>query len=145
MISCLKFLLTADDFEKDLIFHYKENNKTDVFKRRCHLPLKREYILSVPPKVSEIIHKPDRPKIGETLTLSCTVDDFCPGDIAILWSKGWTDFAEEQFVQVPRIGENGLYSTFTQLEVELKPDDEPEEFSCEIRHQGLKMWESMNG
>ncbi|XP_007885686.2 uncharacterized protein LOC103174893 [Callorhinchus milii] len=129
MISCLKFLLTADDFEKDLIFHYKENNKTDVFKRRCHLPLKR-----VPPKVSEIIHKPDRPKIGETLTLSCTVDDFCPGDIAILWSKGWTDFAEEQFVQVPRIGENGLYSTFTQLEVELKPDDEPEEFSCEIRH-----------
>ncbi|XP_078076921.1 uncharacterized protein LOC144498908 [Mustelus asterias] len=127
--SHLEFTVTAEDFERDLYFLYKDNSKTDVpeFKRRIQLPLK-----AVTPKVSEIKCHPARPKNGENVTLTCMVQHFCPVDIHILWSKGWTEYKDKQSVETPRIDSKGLYSTVTKLSIVANTGSA--EYSCEVRH-----------
>ncbi|XP_078405429.1 uncharacterized protein LOC144684902 [Cetorhinus maximus] len=127
--SCLKFTVTAEDFERELHFQYKDNSKTDrpVFKRLIQLPLK-----AVPPKVSEIKCSPAHPKNGEKATLTCNVEHFCPMDVHVIWSKGWTEYKDKQSVETPKIDHKGLYSTVTKLSI--VANEGTAEYTCEVRH-----------
>ncbi|XP_051885490.1 uncharacterized protein LOC127577890 [Pristis pectinata] len=125
--SCLNFLVTAEDFEKDLIFLCKDHSKGEELKRLIQLPLK-----AIPPKVSEIKCDPVQPKMGENATLTCSIEHFCPMDIDVVWSKGWNEYIKQQIVELPKINEKGLYSTITKLPIVVTGDSE--DYVCEIRH-----------
>ncbi|XP_067902341.1 uncharacterized protein [Heterodontus francisci] len=125
--SCLNFLVTAEDFERELIFQYKDNYKCDVFKRHIQLPLK-----AVPPKVSEIKCDPAHPKKGEKATLTCIIEHFCPADMHVIWSKGWTEQKDKQSIETPKIDAKGLYSTVTKLPIIIAAGSA--EYTCEVRH-----------
>uniref|UniRef100_UPI00398E88E5 uncharacterized protein isoform X2 n=1 Tax=Pristiophorus japonicus TaxID=55135 RepID=UPI00398E88E5 len=125
--SCLNFLVTAEDFERELIFQFKDNTKSEVFKRRIQLPLK-----AVVPKVTEIKCDPPHPKKGGNATLTCKIEHFCPVDIHVVWSKGWTEYKNKQIVETPKIDAKGLYSTITKLPIVVGAGSE--EYTCEIRH-----------
>ncbi|XP_072322194.1 uncharacterized protein [Scyliorhinus torazame] len=127
--SCLKFTVTAEDFERDLHFQYKDNSNTDVpvFKRRIQLPL-----TAVTPKVSEIKCSHDHPKKGENATLTCRIEHFCPADIHIIWSKGWTEYKDKQSIETPKIDSKGLYSTVTRLPI--VAIEGSSEYICEVQH-----------
>ncbi|XP_059508049.1 uncharacterized protein LOC125459500 [Stegostoma tigrinum] len=123
----LKFFVTAEDFEGELFLQYKDNDKGDTFKRDIHLPLQ-----AVTPEVSEIECQPAYPRKGERAILYCKIDHFCPVDILVVWSKGWTECKDEKNTETPKINEKGLYSTVTHLPIDVV--EGRTEYICEVRH-----------
>ncbi|XP_072448511.1 uncharacterized protein [Chiloscyllium punctatum] len=125
--ACLKFLVTAEDFERKLFLQYKDKDKGDKFTQHIHLPLQ-----AMTPEVSEIECQPPHPKKGKKAILCCKIEHFCPMDILVIWSKGWTEYKDEKNTEIPKIDEKGLYSTVTRLPIDVVGGRT--EYTCEVRH-----------
>ncbi|XP_059831697.1 uncharacterized protein LOC132397239 isoform X2 [Hypanus sabinus] len=124
--SCLTFVVTAEDFGKELVFLCKDDSKNE-FKKHTQLPLK-----AVPPEISEISCTPVQPKMGGNATLTCRIEHFCPVDIDVVWTQGSKKLKDQQVVEPLKMHENGLYSTITKLPIVITRDSK--DFVCEIRH-----------
>ncbi|XP_030056931.1 uncharacterized protein LOC115468918 isoform X4 [Microcaecilia unicolor] len=128
--SVLNIMVTARNFEKEIIFKVHNNCTKQTFQHRLMLPLS-----AVSPEISEITLSKDVPRLGE-ITLSCTARGFSPGNIKVLWSRGWTDCRSSDFTQNLVLEENGLYSLTTELVTLLVKEDV--QYSCEICHHQTK-------
>lgn len=127
--SCLIFIVTAEDFERELIFLCKDRYNNEAFKRRIQLPLK-----AVAPKVSSFTNcDNDRLKIGGKYTLGCRIEHFCPKDIEVVWYKTSNDCTDYQIMGKPEIDKNGLYSTITKLPILMEKNSV--NYVCEVRHE----------
>ncbi|XP_030056929.1 uncharacterized protein LOC115468918 isoform X2 [Microcaecilia unicolor] len=100
--SVLNIMVTARNFEKEIIFKVHNNCTKQTFQHRLMLPLS-----AVSPEISEITLSKDVPRLGE-ITLSCTARGFSPGNIKVLWSRGWTDCRSSDFTQNLVLEENAL-------------------------------------
>ncbi|XP_078271531.1 uncharacterized protein LOC144602358 [Rhinoraja longicauda] len=126
--SCLKFLVTAEDFEREIIFLCKGRYNSEAFERRIQLPLK-----AVPPIVTSIINcDNDRLRIDGKATLTCSIEHFCPMDIKVAWCKGRKDCTDRQIMTKPKIDGTGLYSAITQLPILIA--EKSANYVCEVRH-----------
>nr|XP_033784347.1 uncharacterized protein LOC117352187 [Geotrypetes seraphini] len=130
--SVLHIMVTARNFEKEIIFKVHNNCTKQTFQHRIMLPLP-----AVSPEISKITVSKDVPRLGE-ITLSCTARGFSPGNIKVLWSRGWYDCSRSgDFTKNLVLEENGLYSMTTELVV--KPSvKEDIQYSCEIYHHRTK-------
>lgn len=127
MESVLCFIVTAEDFEKEIIFELFDKLTRETYSHRIVLPLE-----AMSPRVSEITFSKHKLSGGERVTLSCSAMEFSPRDIRILWSTGWTVFKSEH-TETLTLEENGLYCLNSELVVAAGGTEEAE-YLCEVCH-----------
>ncbi|KAJ1177101.1 hypothetical protein NDU88_002363 [Pleurodeles waltl] len=127
--SVIRFIVTAEYFEKDIIFELFNKGTRETYTHPMILPLE-----AMSPQVSEIKCNKHNLSDGERVTLSCSATEFSPRDIRILWSRGWTVFDSEQSTETLTLEENGLYRLNSELVVTARGTKEAD-FLCEVWHQ----------
>ncbi|XP_078537183.1 uncharacterized protein LOC144822970 [Lissotriton helveticus] len=128
MESVFHFIVTAEDFEKEIIFELSDNCTQETYLHRIVLPLE-----AMSPRVSEIKFSKKKLYDEERVTLSCSAMEFSPRDIRIFWSTGWTVFESEHITETLTLEENGLYRLHSELVVTAR-DTKDAEYLCEVCH-----------
>lgn len=86
------------------------------------------------PDMSYINCEPKDPPWTTECTLHLCIQDFCPEDVKVTWTKNGEKVTSGVFNTPPSLNFNGLYSMFSFLKFIPVEDDTGAEFKCKVVH-----------
>ncbi|XP_034545341.1 uncharacterized protein LOC117816986 [Notolabrus celidotus] len=90
------------------------------------------------PNLRFIKCEPTAPLLNTECTLHLCIEDFCPEDATVTWTKNGEEVPSGVFNTPPSLNFNGLYSMFSFLKFTCAEDDIDAEFKCEVVHSAQK-------
>ncbi|NXD86449.1 SIRPG protein, partial [Halcyon senegalensis] len=89
----------------------------------------------VSPSVRVVADSQSSIKLNATVNLSCHVDEFYPGDVAVIWLERRVEIKVKNSSR-PQEMPGGLFKLTSQVEVQATEEKNGSEFTCRVLHSG---------
>lgn len=78
------------------------------------------------------------PLLNEECTLQLCIQDFCPEEVSVSWTKDGETVCSGVFNTPPSLNINGLYSMFSFLKLTPNEDDQASKVTCRVVHSAQR-------